>query len=213
MSEPWVRREFGDAGLTQYPPGPALEAWAARFSGTVILCIDCSGSMFGAPLADAKEGAREFVATGLAENYSVGIVFWNSRVECLHEPSRARKSLEEFLSKGQASGGNDLIPCLEHVHSVLGPLEGDRVCAIFGDGDISPESAVLTKVGLMKAEGIRFVTRGLGSWSDQQFQKLETGSPTGPSPSAGSRVIYESAGEAVRSMSAALTAVRRRTQT
>ena len=34
--------------------------------------------------------------------------------------------------------------------------------AIFGDGDLGPRERVLAKVAQMKAEDIRFVTRGLG---------------------------------------------------
>ena len=41
----WIRRSFTGAGLTQSPPGPYFEALRASLSGTVVLCVDVSGSM------------------------------------------------------------------------------------------------------------------------------------------------------------------------
>jgi hypothetical protein len=44
--------------------------------------------------------------------------------------------------------------------------------AIFGDGGLGPRERVLAKVAQMKAEDIRFVTRGLGSTAAQEFAEL-----------------------------------------
>ena len=43
----WIRRPFDAPGLTQIPPGPHVRAVQGRFGGTVMLCIDVSGSMSG----------------------------------------------------------------------------------------------------------------------------------------------------------------------
>ena len=44
--------------------------------------------------------------------------------------------------------------------------------AIFGDGDLGPRERVLAKVAQMKAEDIRFVTRGLGSAAAREFAEV-----------------------------------------
>ena len=54
----WIRRSFTAAGLTQIPPGPHLGALQGRFGGTVMLCIDVSGSMDGMPIMEAVRGRR-----------------------------------------------------------------------------------------------------------------------------------------------------------
>jgi hypothetical protein len=43
----WIRRQFTAAGLTQIPVGPHLGSSQGRYGGTVMLCIDVSGSMNG----------------------------------------------------------------------------------------------------------------------------------------------------------------------
>jgi hypothetical protein len=44
--------------------------------------------------------------------------------------------------------------------------------ALFGDGDLTPKGQVLVKVAQMKAENIRFVTRGLGSHAAREFGEI-----------------------------------------
>jgi hypothetical protein len=74
----------------------------------------------------------------------------------------------------KAQGGTNLLPALELTHQVLDRFKGDpdRVVAVFGDGDIGPRNRVLAEAARMKAEGIRFVTRGLGRSAARQFAEL-----------------------------------------
>src|SRR6185437_2567199 len=83
----WIRRPFSGAGLTQIPPGPHLGALQSRFGGTVMLCIDVSGSMWGTPILEAVRGAREFVSEAVAARYKVGVMLWNTQVVAVAEPA------------------------------------------------------------------------------------------------------------------------------
>ena len=76
----WIRRAFSAPGLTQIPAGPQLPALQGRFGGTVMLCIDVSGSMDGAPILEAVRGGRQFVAEAVAAHYKVGVMLWNHLV-------------------------------------------------------------------------------------------------------------------------------------
>jgi uncharacterized protein with von Willebrand factor type A (vWA) domain len=171
----WIRRPFSAAGLTQIPPGPHLAALQGRYGGTVMLCIDVSGSMHGTPILEAVRGAREFVAEAVAAHYKVGVMLWNTGVVALAEPAgdgvAALRLLEPVNS---AYGGNDLIGPLERCHQVLDRFTGDRVVALFGDGDLTPRDRVLTKVAQMKGENIRFVTRGLGATAAREFGEISS---------------------------------------
>ena len=67
---------------------------------------------------------------------------------------------------------------LNHCHQVLDRFTGDRVVALFGDGDLTPKAEVLVKVAQMKAENIRFVTRGLGSFAAREFGQISDEEPS-----------------------------------
>lgn len=171
----WIRRSFNGIGVTQVPPGPYLAAVQQRYGGTVMLCIDVSGSMDGAPVLAARDGAREFVAEAVAAHYRVGLMLWNTQVVRLVAPSSdGVESLEVLQTLTSASGGNDLIGPLLETHRILAPFNGDRVVALFGDGDLTPKERVLDQVRVMKAQNIRFVTRGLGAAAAREFELVSS---------------------------------------
>jgi uncharacterized protein (DUF58 family) len=172
----WVRRSFTSPGLTQLPQGPHIRALMDRFGGGVVmLCIDVSGSMDGRPVLEAARGAQKFVTEAVEARYKVGVMLWNTKVVALTEPDEDGKAAAQLLARTKcASGGNDLLPPLERCHKILDRFKDDedRVVAVFGDGDISPKGPVLAKVAQMKAENIRFVTRGLGELAAREFGEI-----------------------------------------
>jgi uncharacterized protein (DUF58 family) len=175
----WIRRSFTAAGLTQIPSGPGLVVLQSRFGGTVMLCIDVSGSMNGAPVLEAVRGAREFVAEAVAAHYRVGVMLWNTDVVALAEPSADGSAASQLLGTVTgAYGGNYLITPLNRCHRILDQYSGDRVVALFGDGDLTPKGLVLDKVALMKAANIRFVTRGLGPVAAREFALVSSEDPS-----------------------------------
>jgi uncharacterized protein with von Willebrand factor type A (vWA) domain len=171
----WIRRSFSAAGLTQIPPGPHLSALQSQFGGTVMLCIDVSGSMDGRPILEAVKGAREFVSEAVAAHYKVGVMLWNTHVVGLAEPKADGVAAMELLAPlNHAAGGNNLIGPLEQCHQIVNGFTGDRVVALFGDGDLTPKDLVLAKVAQMKSENIRFVTRGLGAVAAREFGEISS---------------------------------------
>lgn len=169
----WIRRQFTAAGLTQIPAGPHLGSLQGRYGGTVMLCIDVSGSMNGQPIREAVRGAREFVNEAVAAHYNVGVMLWNTQVVALSEPTPDGDAARKLLAPvNGAYGGNDLIGPLHRCHQILDRFTGDRVVALFGDGDLTPKDLVLPKVAQMKSENIRFVTRGLGWMAAQEFGEI-----------------------------------------
>jgi uncharacterized protein with von Willebrand factor type A (vWA) domain len=171
----WIRRSFTAAGLTQIPPGPHFGALQGRFGGTVMLCIDVSGSMDGMPVLEAVRGAREFVSAAVAAHYKVGVMLWNTHVVAVSEPTADGVAALRLLKPvDRAAGGNDLIGPLQQCHQILDSFTGDRVVALFGDGDLTPKDRVLVKVAQMKSENIRFVTRGLGAMAAREFGEISS---------------------------------------
>jgi Mg-chelatase subunit ChlD len=171
----WIRRSFSSPGLTQIPPGRHLRALQDRFGGgTVMLCIDVSGSMDGRPILEAVRGAKKFVDEAVEARYWAGVMLWNTDVAALAEPTQDGKAARRLLNRTRnATGGTSLLRPLEKCHKILDQFKGqDRVVAIFGDGDLGPREQVLAKVTQMKAEDIRFVTRGLGAASAREFAEV-----------------------------------------
>jgi len=175
----WIRRSFTAPGLTQIPPGPFLRAVQERFGGTVMLCIDVSGSMTGAPLVQAVQGARQFVAEAVAAHYKIGVILWDDGVAAAAEPTTDGLAATGVLDAARIQGGTNLLPGLVRCHQVLDGFTGDRVVALFGDGDLgSQRDEVLARVARMKAENIRFVTRGLGSHAAHVFGEISDEDPS-----------------------------------
>jgi VWA domain containing CoxE-like protein len=196
-----MRRPFTAPGLTQIPPGPHLGALQGRFGGTVMLCIDVSGSMDGTPILEAVRGAREFVAEAVAAHYNVGVMLWNTQVVELAEPTAdgvaALRTLEPV---NRAFGGTSLLGPLQRCHQILDGFTGDRVVALFGDGDLGPRQQVLAKVAQMKSEDIRFVTRGLGPLAAREFGDISS-----DDASTAEVVRVEDLAAGIASMAASLT--------
>jgi uncharacterized protein with von Willebrand factor type A (vWA) domain len=175
----WIRRSFTSPGLTQIPTGSHLSALQDRFGGTVVLCIDVSGSMTGTPLAEAVRGARQFVAEAIAAYYKVGVILWDTGVADLAEPTSDGLAATAVLDRACIHGGTNLLPALVRCHEVLDGFAGDRVVAVFGDGDLGPTPDVVRdRVAQMKAENIRFVTRGLGPYAAREFGEISDEDPS-----------------------------------
>lgn len=164
----WIRRPYTGIGLTQSPPGRHLSALQARFCGSVLLCIDVSGSMACADdgartrLAHACAGAERFVAEALAANYATGLILWHHNVAGFVPLTRDAAPVLAALRSAVASGGNDITHTLTLGMRELAGRTGDRVLAIFGDGDIGPVQPSLVLAKKAHADGIRIIVRGLG---------------------------------------------------
>jgi hypothetical protein len=103
-------------------------------------------------------------------------MLWNTGVADLSEPTDDGMAAMKLLGRTEhAGGGTNLLRPLEQCHQILDRFKGkDRVVAIFGDGDLGPRQLVLTKVAQMKAEDIRFVTRGLGGVAAREFAEVSS---------------------------------------
>jgi len=162
MTATWVRRDFGGTGVTQYKPGRHLNAIRAHLLGRALLCIDVSGSMSGAPLLAAIEGGGDFLDEAAAAGYRCGLVLWDHDVVA-HLPTTSNLSaVRSRLNAASVSGGTALSPAIRVAIAELGPMTGDRVVCVFGDGGIGDPGPTADLAAQARALGIRFVVRGLG---------------------------------------------------
>lgn len=170
----WIRRSFDAAGLTQYPVGRHLDVIQAQFGGAVILCLDVSGSMYGSPLRQAVKGCEVFIDEALGAGYLVSMLFWHHSIDGYTPLTRERAPLVNYLRTAAAGGGNDICPTLRHAEAELSDRQGDRVVAIFGDGDLGSQSAAELEADRLRADNIRIITCGLGYSSAESLDAIST---------------------------------------
>ena len=174
MTATWIRRDFAAIGVTQSPPGKHLDRLQQRYSGKVLLCIDVSGSMYGNPLVQAVAGGRKLIDEAVAAGYEVGLVLWHHDVDAYVPLSPKPGAVERALAAARSTGGNDITPTLRIGIRDLGGLTGDRVMAIFGDGDIGPVGKAKRAAKEAADLGIRIIVRGLGDHAARQLQQIAT---------------------------------------
>jgi len=204
----WVRSNFDGIGLTQSPPGKYLEVLQQQYGGTVLLCIDVSGSMSGEPLRQAIKGGEQFLREAVDAHYTCGLVLWNHQVERYVAPDTRHSKVLGVLRNADSTGGNDLVPTLLVAKKLFQPLRGDRVLCVFGDGDIGSQPTVVPLARELCALGVRIVVRGLGPGATANLERLLCPGAAEPD----SQVIEDvnSIGSGIASMAAGLTAMRRK---
>lgn len=174
MVASWVRRDFAGIGITQFRPGPHLSAVQEHFRGRALLCIDVSGSMAGEPLSAARAGGLDFLTEAAQAHYDCGLVLWSNRV-VEHVPTTAPdESVRAALRGAVGRGGTALAPALRAAIDELGPLTGDRVVCVFGDGAVGDEQAAGELAAEARALGVRFVVRGLGARAGESLSRVLT---------------------------------------
>ncbi|MGC5031770.1 vWA domain-containing protein [Micromonospora sp. DT229] len=176
----WIRRTYDAIGVTQAPPGRHLAALQEPYVGKVLLCIDVSGSMaeydggLVTRLKRVSTGAKQFITEATAANYRVGLVLWNEGVRHHVPLSEDPRAALRALRRARSYGGTSILPTLELGIRELGGLTGDRVMAIFGDGDIGPVQPAVEMARHAASLGIRIIVRGLGDQAAGALGQLAT---------------------------------------
>lgn len=82
--------------------------------------------------------------------------------------------LHAFLDSGSTRGRTNVVPALYQAHALLTGQGGDRVVAVFGDGDLGDAAGAGRKSDAMRAEDIGITSRGLGLASAQSADVIST---------------------------------------
>jgi Mg-chelatase subunit ChlD len=171
----WTRKTFRSDGVTEYPVGPFFDQLRSRLGGAVVLALDVSGSMQGSRITQAVAGCRRFIKEATEDGYTVGVMLWHHGVESSVVPSQDLAAAHRLLDSAVAAGGNDAVPFLSLAHRQLMALNaGDRVVAIFGDGDLGDPTTAQAKAAELIADNIRILTCGLGGNSAEALAVIST---------------------------------------
>lgn len=170
----WIKKAYDAVGLTQYPVGKHLAAIQNRLGGSVILCLDISGSMYGESLRQAKIGCQRFVIEAISAGYSVAGLLWHHDVSGHTQLKRDPIDVNRLFANAESSGGNNIVPALQTSEVILAGSAGDLVIAIFGDGDLGDPGNARREAARLAARGIRVITCGLGASSAEELNAIST---------------------------------------
>jgi molecular chaperone DnaK len=152
-----------------------LDQLATSTETDVALLIDCSSSMCGTAIEDAKKAAISFFENFRIQNGRVGLIaFPGGMVHSLCTDSHSITSRIKALS---ASGGTPMTEALDIAHSqMLIQGEYENVIVLLSDGAPNNPSSAEASASIAKKNGIRIITIGV-SGADEQFLKKIASSP------------------------------------
>ncbi len=154
-------------------------AFGAEETGprSVVILIDSSGSMFGAPFAQARSAALACLSAlqpsdtfGLAM-FSEQPTLWKDEIVAATKSNR--EAAREFLDAWNVAGGTELGPAIRTVAGLIGGSGGEVL--LMTDGQVFGSEGVLA---VARQAGIRLHTLGIGSASQDRTLSLlarETG--------------------------------------
>lgn len=143
----------------------------------VVILLDRSGSMKGAPINQARK-AIEACLAALSDADSFGLVAFDNQAEVFHPSLQlatrdARDNARKFLIQIDARGGTELVTGVLAAAALLERGGGDIV--VMTDGQVSGTEQILASA---RTAGVRLHCLGIGSASQDRFLTLlarETG--------------------------------------
>lgn len=142
-------------------------------TGYVYLVVDCSGSMEGNKLNQAKKGALRFAKDALIKGYSTGLIQFDSSATHLCEPTREISVLEQCLRKIELGDATYMAEAIYLAHQRLKDKLGVRVMVVVTDGmpngPDDPEAS-LRAGEAAKKRGVEIITIGTDD-ADRKFLK------------------------------------------
>lgn len=144
-------------------------SWEAKSGGCVYLALDCSSSMSGGKLNQAKRGATEFAKEARGKGYLFGLISFSSGAFQVFAPQEEISMLHESIEPLTASGGTNMTAAIEMAAGELSMRgEGEKVIVIATDGmPNDPQSALKAGWEALR-EGIEIITVGTDD-ADRDF--------------------------------------------
>jgi uncharacterized protein with von Willebrand factor type A (vWA) domain len=140
--------------------------------GRIYVLLDCSGSMKGSKLDQAKMGILDFTRDAFKKDYQVGLIKFSSKAEQLCEPTNDIGILQNAMNKLKASGSTNMTAAIKAAHAQFKDFTGSRVMVIATDGMPDSVKSSLEAATNAKAEGIEIITVGTDDADIEFLKKL-----------------------------------------
>ena len=147
--------------------GKPVESTALR-GGSVYLVVDCSGSMAGGKISEAKKGALNFAEEALSKNYAVGMISFAFVAANICDPRDELSQVQWNLSRLQPNGSTNMAGGIELATMKLRGRSVPLAMVVITDGVPDDQSAALRAAGDAKKCGIDVITVGTDD-ADRSF--------------------------------------------
>lgn len=160
---------LGDGGkLVLKSPDGKVEDIIRRELGAVYLVIDCSSSMGGTKLVEAKKGAMEFAKDALTKGYTVGLIQFASVAEHICEPEAKIPALHPRIEKLTAGGSTNMTDGIQLAMNKLITRKGLKAMVVVTDGQPDDKNSALDVACQAKEKGIDIIAIGTDD-ADRDF--------------------------------------------
>ncbi len=144
----------------------------------VMLALDCSGSMSGRPLEDAKNAAAQFLDKIDLESNRVGIVSFGTYARLIQRMSNDSSALYGGITSLQLEGSTNMAAGIATAQQELRNEPGRaNIMIVLTDGHPDDAARALEAGARAKAAGTRLITIGVGSGVDKSFLQRLASAP------------------------------------
>jgi len=136
--------------------------------GIAFLAIDCSASMKGDKIEQARTGSIEYARHALKKGYSVGVITFSSKAQLLAEAQDDIEGLASCLSKLKADGTTDMAGGIALAKNLIFDKRGSKVICIVTDGEPDDRSKALARAMEAREANVEIATIGTDD-ADAEF--------------------------------------------
>ncbi len=151
--------------------GRPVESTLLR-GGSVYLVIDCSSSMEGDKIAQAKKGALDFAEQALSKRYAVGLISFACEATHICDPLVEAVQVRRNLHRLTANGSTNMAGGIDQATVKLRGKPGPLALVVITDGVPNDQKAALTAAEKAKQSGIDVITVGTDDADRSFLQKL-----------------------------------------
>jgi molecular chaperone DnaK len=138
----------------------------------IALLIDCSGSMSGQKIEDAKNAAIKFSESLILGQSKIGVIsFGMDRAKNECNLTSDYKEIKKTVLKLVACGGNPMWDAIDIADNQTFDYSynSKNIIIILADGDPGDAIATLESVKRVKSKGVRIIAIGVGAGVDEVF--------------------------------------------
>lgn len=145
-------------------------------SKNIVICVDLSRSMEGAPIERAKTSIRDFVGTLQDEKTSFALIGFGDRIKTVQELTNDTNMIlgsVEALKVKMVGRGTDASP-LDTAHSMLASKNGAGIILVLTDGIWGKRDRAVEQATRCRDDNINIIAVGLGDADTTFLRQIAT---------------------------------------